>query len=63
MFLPESEVMSMKKFVPYAKLSKKAKKSINNKARKSWGNLNPTTRTADTSAAYRNRRRLSPIDY
>ena len=53
----------MKKFVPYEKLSKKAKKMINNKARKSWGNINPITRTADTSAAYRNRKRISSSDY
>lgn len=58
MFLPESEDIDMKKFVPYNKLSKKAKKIINEKARKSWGELNPITRTADTSAAYRNRRRI-----
>ncbi|MCM1270219.1 MAG: hypothetical protein NC247_06270 [Ruminococcus flavefaciens] len=46
-----------KKFIAYEKMSKKAKRAIDNKARKSWGAINPVVRIADTSAAYRNRKR------
>ena len=47
----------MKKFVPYCKLSKKAKKELDRKARKSWNGIRPVTRTADTAEAYRRRKR------
>lgn len=44
-----------KKFVPYDKLSKKEKRKVDNKARKTWNGIMPATRVADTAAAYRKR--------
>lgn len=43
----------MEKFVPYAKLSKKARRAIDLKKRGSWGNVNPSTRTEDNRRAYK----------
>ena len=34
----------MERFIPYDKLSKKAQRAINNARRRSWGELDPTTR-------------------
>jgi hypothetical protein len=36
--------MELDKFVPYDKLSKKAKKEYNQKRRNSWGETSPVTR-------------------
>ena len=40
------------KFIPYEKLSKKAKKEANKKGRKDWGGLNPVTRKPSSPRAY-----------
>lgn len=37
----------MENFVPYEKMSKKAKKNLNNKKRRTWGELNPETKVSD----------------
>lgn len=42
----------MKKFVPYEKLSKKAKRALDAKRRGSWGALSPVTRRAENPKAY-----------
>ena len=42
----------MVNFVPYEKLSKKKKKEINTKKRKTWNGLNPITRKPEKPRAY-----------
>lgn len=42
----------MKKFVPYEKLSKKAKRALDAKRRGSWGALSPVTRRTENPKAY-----------
>ena len=46
----------MEKFVPYEKLSKKEKRSIDQIRRKTWGELNPVTRKPENSKAYNRRK-------
>ena len=41
-----------KKYTSYEKLSKKIKKEIDAKKRKTWGNLSPVTRRAADPKAY-----------
>lgn len=47
----------MQKFIPFAKLSKKAQQVINKNKRKSWGNIDPTTKRPENSKVY-NRKKL-----
>lgn len=42
----------MKKFIPYEKLSKKAKRALDAKRRGSWGALSPVTRRTENPKAY-----------
>ena len=42
----------MEKFVPYSKLSKKAKRALDAKRRGSWGGVNPVTRKPAPPKAY-----------
>ena len=42
----------MKKFIPYDKMSKKAKKEYNAKQRNSWGLVNPSSRIEKSSKEY-----------
>lgn len=42
----------MERFIPYDKLSKKAKRAVNNMRRRSWGDLDPTTRKPPNPRAY-----------
>lgn len=42
----------MQKFIPFAKLSKKAQQEINKSRRKSWGNIDPVTKRPANSKAY-----------
>ena len=42
----------MEKFIPYEKLSKKKKRELDAKKRKTWGNLNPVTRKKENPKAY-----------
>ena len=45
----------MQKMIPYIKLSKKAKRELDNKQRRSWNELNPVTRVAGTRKYDRNK--------
>ena len=42
----------MEKFIPYEKLSKKKKRELNARKRKTWGNVNPVTRRPENPKAY-----------
>ncbi|MDR3149274.1 MAG: hypothetical protein LBT88_04575 [Oscillospiraceae bacterium] len=42
----------MTKFIPYEKLSKKAKKRLDSSRRGSWGEISPVTRTSPNPKAY-----------
>ena len=42
----------MKKFIPYDKLSKKAKRELDARRRGSWGGLSPVTRKPPNPKAY-----------
>ncbi len=42
----------MQKFIPFAKLSKKAQQVINKSKRKNWGNIDPVTKRPTNSKAY-----------
>ena len=44
--------ISMEKFIPYEKLSKKEKRKIDRARRQTWGELNPVTRKPENSKAY-----------
>lgn len=61
-----NEVLTMQKFIPYAKLSKKAKRAANNARRATWGDMNPVTRTSANPRAYnraKNRRQNPSSDF
>ncbi len=49
----------MHKFVPYEKLSKKAKRAEAQKHRRNWGELNPITRKAPNPRAYQRQKTRS----
>ena len=42
----------MEKFIPYEKLSKKARRALDARKRGGWGGLNPVTRKPVSSRAY-----------
>ena len=42
----------MEKFIPYEKLSKKAKRELDRKKRSTWGTVNPAARIEDSPRAY-----------
>lgn len=42
----------MPKFIPFAKLSKKAQQAINKSRRKNWGNIDSVTKRSENSNAY-----------
>lgn len=42
----------MEKFIPYAKLSKKEKRKLDQAKRQTWGGLDPVTRKPKNSRAY-----------
>ena len=54
----------MEKFVPYSKLSKKQRKALDAKKRKTWGALSPVTRKPVNPKAYNRKktRRWDPDD-
>ena len=51
----------MEKFVPYEKLSKKKKRELNAKRRKTWGTMSPVTRKPQNPKAY-NRKKTRKED-
>ena len=54
----------MRKFIPKEKLSKKARKELDAKERRTWGNINPATRkTANEKAYNRKKVRIRPEDF
>ena len=48
--------ISMEKFIPYEKLSKKEKRKMDLAKRQTWGELNPVTRKPANSKAYNRKR-------
>lgn len=44
--------LKMEKFIPYEKLSKKKKRELNAKKRKSWGAIDPVTRKTKNEKSY-----------
>lgn len=50
----------MKKHVPYEKLSRRAKKAIDQRDRAQWGNIRPVTRRIESAKLY-NRKKLPHI--
>ena len=61
---PNEEEISMEKFIPYEKLSKKEKRKMDQAKRQTWGELNPVTRKSESSKAYnRNKTRNWKRDY
>lgn len=53
----------MEKFTPYEKLSKKEKKKVDQKKRRTWGDINPVTRKPKNSRAYSRQRAQSWKEY
>ena len=53
---PNEEEISMEKFIPYEKLSKKEKRKLDQARRQTWGDLNPVTRKPENSKAYNRKR-------
>jgi hypothetical protein len=47
------EVQNMEKFVPFEKLSKKARRELNAKKRGTWGNVKPVSRREENPKAYK----------
>lgn len=42
----------MEKFIPYEKLSKKAKREMDRRQRRDWGGMSPVTRKPENPKAY-----------
>ena len=55
----------MEKFIPYDKLSKKKKRELDKKQRRTWGDLNPVTRNTPNPKAYNRKkaRKVNRDDY
>lgn len=51
----------MKKYIPKEKLSKKAKRELNKKARRTWNGVSPVTRKPTSKKKY-NRKKLQRFD-
>ena len=47
----------MRRYVPYDKMSKREKREINNRRRRTWKGLNPVTRKPPDPRAYRRKKR------
>ena len=50
--IPHEKEITMEKFVPYEKLSKKEKRKMDLAKRQTWGELNPATRKPENCKAY-----------
>ena len=46
----------MEKFIPYEKLSKKEKRRLDSRRRKTWGEMSPVTRKPENPRAYNRKR-------
>jgi len=53
----------MQKFVPYQKLSKKARKELDKKRRSDWGLVRPGTRTEPNPKAYKRHAKHKGADF
>lgn len=53
----------MEKFIPIEKMSKKDRREFYSKKRKSWGGLNPVTRTAEMPKKYCRARVKAALKY
>lgn len=49
--MPE-EVLFLKRYIPFEKLSKKQQRKVNAQKRVTWGELSPVTRKPENSNAY-----------
>ena len=56
---PNEEEISIEKFIPYEKLSKKEKRKMDLAKRQTWGELNPVTRKPENSKAYNRKKSQS----
>ena len=61
MWYTATEVMKMKRFIPYEKLTKKKRREQDVLRRNSWGAINPVTRRPEDSKVY-NRRKAQRWD-
>ncbi|MCR5484054.1 MAG: hypothetical protein K6F09_00520 [Clostridiales bacterium] len=53
----------MEKFIPYEKLSKKKKRELDQKSRKTWNGINPVTRKPADPKAYNRQKARKRIDH
>ena len=53
------EVIFLRKFISYEKLSKKKKKQLNGEKRKNWGNTAPVTRVIPNKKHYNRKKKHS----
>lgn len=53
----------MEKFIPYQKLSKKARRELDRKRRVTWGNVNPGTRHEPNPKAYQRHAKHKTMEY
>jgi hypothetical protein len=59
----EERRRGMEKFIPFEKLSKKKKRELMEKQRRSWGPLNPVTRKPDNPKAYKRAKEKARLRY
>lgn len=52
----------MEKFIPYEKLSKKAKRALDKKSRGTWGNVKPVSRREENPKAYKRHPKHKGLD-
>ena len=52
----------MEKFVPFEKLSKKAKRELNAKKRGTWGDVKPVSRRVENPKAYKRHPKHKGLD-
>lgn len=55
--------ISMEKFVPFEKLSKKKQRELNAIRRKDWNGVNPITRKSENPKAYNRKRHRNDFDF
>ncbi len=52
----------MQKFIPREKLSKKARRELNNKQRLTWGMVNPATKKIENEKIYNRKKAQNGFD-
>ena len=55
--------ISMEKFVPFEKLSKKKQRKLNAMKRRDWNGINPVTRKSENPKAYNRRKAQKRADF